>query len=81
MNKTMKGIWLFALLAVPSEAFAGKVDNVKKAVKDKCNKEIPIEILVTAVVRAYDCEPNRELTIAGCKIKCLKTEDGSVVGK
>jgi hypothetical protein len=81
MIQIVRGIVLLALLAISSEAFAGKVDKVKKAVRDQCNKEIPIETLVTAVIRAYECAPDREVTIAGCKIKCLKDDDGSVVGK
>lgn len=72
---------LFALLAFPHPAEAGKVDEVKKAVRTKCQTEIPVETLLTAVVRAYDCEPDQNVTIAGCKIKCLKNGDGKVVGK
>jgi hypothetical protein len=69
--------WLWA----PTEAWAGKLENVKKAVKDKCNKEIPPDLQVSAAIRAYDCEPEQTVTIVGCKITCLKENDGNVVGK
>jgi hypothetical protein len=68
------------LLPLP-QAHAGKVATVKQAVKDKCNKEIPIDILLASVVRAYDCQTNEEVTIASCKIKCLKGDSGNVVGR
>jgi hypothetical protein len=74
------GSTLYWLYCIP-QAFAGKVDNVKQAVKEKCNKEIPIEILRDSVVRAYDCQPEQEVTIASCKIKCLKGGSGNVVGQ
>jgi hypothetical protein len=63
------------------QAHAGKVASVKQAVKEKCSKEIPIDILLASVVRAYDCQPNQEVTIASCKIKCLKGDSGNVVGQ
>jgi hypothetical protein len=63
------------------QAHAGKVATVKQAVKDKCNKDIPVDILLASVVRAYDCQPNEEVTIASCKIKCLKDDSGNVVGR
>jgi len=63
------------------QASAGKVDSVKQAVKEKCNKEIPIEILWDSVVRAYDCQSDQEVTVASCKIKCLKGGSGNVVGQ
>ena len=69
-----------ALLPLP-QAHAGKVASVKQAVKEKCSKEIPIDILLASVVRAYDCQPNQEVTIASCKIKCLKDDSGNVVGQ
>jgi hypothetical protein len=69
----------FTLLPLP-QAHAGKVANVKQAVKEKCSKDIPIDILLDSVVRAYDCQPNQEVTIASCKIKCLKGDSGNVVG-
>ena len=71
------GVTLFP----PPRAVAGKVDSVRQAVKQKCNKEIPIEILRDSVVRAYDCQPDQEVTIAACKIKCLKVGSGDVVGQ
>jgi hypothetical protein len=69
-----------ALFPVPS-ARAGKVESVKRAVKDKCNKEIPIEILLDSVVKAYDCQPEQDVEINSCKIKCLKGSSGNVVGQ
>jgi hypothetical protein len=62
-------------------AFAGKVDSLKQAVKEKCNKTIPVEVLRDSVVRAYDCQPDQEITVAACKIRCLKGGSGNVVGQ
>jgi hypothetical protein len=70
------GLTLFPL----PQAHAGKVATVKQAVREKCSKDIPIEILLDSVVRAYDCH-NQEVTIASCKIKCLKGDSGNVVGQ
>jgi hypothetical protein len=69
-----------ALGPIP-QAHAGKVESVKRAVKDKCNKEVPIDILLDSVVKAYDCQPDQEVTINSCKIKCLKGSSGNVVGQ
>jgi hypothetical protein len=69
-----------ALLPVP-QARAGKVESVKRAVKDKCNKEIPVDILLDSVVRAYDCQPDQEIEVSACKIRCLKGGSGNVVGQ
>ena len=71
------GVTLFPL----SQAFAGRVDGVKRAVKEKCNKDIPIDILRDSAVRAYDCQPDEQITVAACKIKCLKGGAGNVVGQ
>jgi hypothetical protein len=81
MRRLLKVVVPLALLALPGRASAGKVENVKSAVREACKREIPIESVVNAVVRAYDCEPGQDVTIAGCKIKCLKGADGNVVGK
>jgi hypothetical protein len=70
------------LTVLPSpQAHAGKVAAVKQAVKDKCNREIPVDLLLASVVRAYDCQPDEEITVASCKIKCLKGDSGNVVGR
>ena len=69
-----------ALFPVP-QARAGKVESVKRAVREKCSQEIPIDILLDSVVRAYDCQPDQEIAIGGCKIKCLKGSSGNVVGQ
>lgn len=71
------GLTLFPL----PQAHAGKVASLKQAVKEKCNKDIPVEILVASVVRAYECQPDQEVTVASCKIKCLKGSSGNVVGQ
>jgi hypothetical protein len=81
MRTMSRGVLFAAFLVLPGQANAGKVDNVKNAVKEACNRDVPAESVLSAVVRAYDCEPGHDVTIAGCKIKCLKNADGNVVGK
>jgi ABC-type proline/glycine betaine transport system substrate-binding protein len=67
-------------LAFASPARASKVEEVKRAVKDKCSSEIPQKELLDAVVKAYDCQPKSDVTISGCTIKCMKGDSGNVVG-
>jgi len=67
-------------LALTSPVHASKVEEVKRAVKDKCTAEIPQKELLDAVVKAYDCQPKSDVTINGCTIKCLKGDSGNVVG-
>lgn len=77
--------WTFSLivllLSVSSSTYAGKVDDVKKIIKEKCNKDIPDETLMESVLKAYDCHPQTDVTIQGCTIKCLNTRSGKVVGE
>ena len=61
-------------------AFAGKVDDVKKAFKDKCGKDLPDTDVLSAVLKAFDCTPGADVAIADCTIKCLKDASGNVVG-
>jgi len=81
MKRAAMGILLLGSLLIPGEVSAGKVDDVKKVVREKCGKEIPPELLMSAAVRAYNCEPDQDVTILNCKIKCLNNQDGNVVGK
>lgn len=72
------GIVVGLVLSIP--ALAGKVDQTKLSVKDKCHKDIPEDQLLEAVVKAFDCQPQQEVTIADCTIKCLKASNGNVIG-
>lgn len=67
------------ILAAPC-AFAGKVDDVKKAVKEKCNADLADADTVDAVLKAYDCNPGADVKVGSCTIKCLKGGGGNVVG-
>jgi hypothetical protein len=67
-----------ALVSMPAQA--GKVDEVKKIIKEKCSKDLSDSEVTDAVVKAYDCTPDSDVSVAGCTIKCLKGGSGSVVG-
>jgi hypothetical protein len=69
------------VLLLPSPVLAGKVDDVKKAIKEKCGKDVPSTELLDAVVKAYDCQPEQDVSVADCTIKCLKGSAGKVVGE
>lgn len=74
------GLVAFALIISASfPAKAGKIDEVKAAVKAACNKELLSGELTAAVMGAYDCNPGSKVTVAGCAIDCKK-DSGSVVG-
>lgn len=68
-----------AYLCPPAQA--GKLDQVKKVVREACRKEIPDEELMEAVLAAFDCTPGTDVKVAECKIRCQKQGDGKVVGK
>ena len=68
------------LILIAPLAHAGKVDEVKKAVKDKCGKDLPEGDVLSAVLKAYDCSAGSDVTLADCTIKCLKDAGGNVVG-
>ncbi len=81
MNKMLKVMFLLMLIfAIVPASHAGKVDDVKKAVKDKCSKELPEDSLMDSAMKAFDCQPSQDVTIQGCTIKCLKANSGNVVG-
>jgi hypothetical protein len=69
---------LFSCL-IPQLGFAGKIDDVKKAVKEKCNKNIPSAEVMDVVLKVYDCTPDSDVVVGGCTIKCMKSS-GAVVG-
>jgi hypothetical protein len=73
-------IILGTVMTLAPPAHASKVEEVKRAVKDKCTTEIPQKELLDAVVKAYDCQPKSDVIISGCSIKCLKGDSGNVVG-
>lgn len=75
------GLFFISTSLFCSFASAGKVDQVKKAVKVACNKDLQDSELMDAVLKAFDCVPGTDVKIADCKLKCLKEGDGNVVGK
>lgn len=70
---------LLALALTPMVAKAGKVDDVRKTVKEACNLDIKEEDLMDAVVKVYDCNPNSKVKLGDCAVKCMKTT-GAIVG-
>ncbi|PWU12254.1 MAG: hypothetical protein C5B49_16620 [Bdellovibrio sp.] len=78
-----KGYWLFLLPFLASTARAGKVDQVREAVKNSCQKrELKENEILEAVLKAFDCTPGTEVqVVVECKIKCLRENAGNVVGK
>ena len=80
MKRMTFAVFLGIGLALAPPAHASKVEEVKRAVKDKCSAEIAQKELLDAVVKAYDCQPKSDVTIGACTIKCLKGDSGNVVG-
>lgn len=84
MKKTM--LYRFAIvflisLIVGQNSYGGKIDQVKVAVKSACNKDLGDTEIMESVIKAFDCTSGTDVTVTGCKIKCLKENSGSVVGK
>lgn len=77
---TIIAMMAMMLVLLSPSAYAGKVDEVKKAVKDTCGKELPSAEILDAVLKAYDCTPASDVAVGDCKIKCLKEAGGNVVG-
>jgi len=77
-NRLLIAALLVSVLS-PQLSFAGKIDDVKKAVKDKCNKDIPSAEVMDVVLKVYDCTPDSDVVVGGCTIKCMKSS-GAVVG-
>lgn len=67
-------------IMMSAPAYAGKVDDVKKAVKDKCGTDIAAAQVLESVIKAYDCNEGTDVKIGDCSIKCLKANSGNVVG-
>ncbi|MAE73730.1 MAG: hypothetical protein CL675_06515 [Bdellovibrionaceae bacterium] len=75
-----KGLPLLILLFSVS-SHAGKVDDVVTAVKEKCSKDLPKRVAAQSVKKAFlTCNPGTPVDIDGCKIDCLKKNEGSVIG-
>ena len=67
-------------LIIGTTAQAGKVDQVKQAVKNTCQKDIPDGEVMDAVLKSFDCSSGADVKLQVCTIKCLK-DSGNVVGK
>jgi hypothetical protein len=63
----------------PSVAMAGKVEDVKKMVKNTCNIVLKEEDVMDVVVKVYDCNPDSKVRVGDCVLKCMKPS-GAIVG-
>lgn len=68
------------LIFFSMQAFAGKIDDVKNAVKEKCKTELAQDQVLESVIKAFDCTEGSDVKIGSCTIKCLKANAGNVVG-
>jgi hypothetical protein len=72
---------LLGMLLFNSPAIAGRIDEVKKQLKETCKKEVPDSELMEVVKKALDCEPGTKVKIGDCVIKCVSQGGGRVVGE
>lgn len=68
------------LMFFSQQAYAGKIDDVKNAVKEKCKTELAQDQVLESVIKAFDCTEGSDVKIGSCTIKCLKASAGNVVG-
>ncbi len=80
MKSTIRSIAVLTALLLSTPVFAGKVDEVKNAVKEKCKIDLPAAQILESVIKAYDCNDGVDVKLEGCTIKCLKGNAGNVVG-
>ena len=64
-------------------AHAGKVEDVQKAVKGECSKDVDSSAALRMVKALFlDCVPGSKVDVAdACKMSCLKQNAGAVVGQ
>ncbi len=63
-------------------AHAGKVDDVKAAMKKFCSREVENNEALRLVKSLYlTCVSGQKVNINGCLMECLKENTGAVVGK
>lgn len=78
--KKKTGIAVLSMtLLLPQLSHAGKVDDVKKAIKDKCNIELKESQVMDVVVKVFDCNPDTKVQIENCTLQCMKSS-GAIVG-
>jgi len=71
------------LLLMSSLAHAGKVEDVQGAFKSApgCGKDIPGDVALRLVKDLFmSCTPDTDVDVEGCKVKCLKKNEGKVTG-
>ena len=62
-------------------ADAGKIDDIMAAAKQTCDKDIPKARAIKLVKKLYlTCKAGQRVDVDGCKILCLKSSSGAVVG-
>lgn len=64
-------------------AHAGKVEDVQKAVKAECSKDVDNSAALRMVKSLFlDCVPGSKVDVPdACKMTCLKQNAGAVVGQ
>lgn len=82
MNLLAKFSALVLALALSPAVHAGAVEDIQTAVKDQCKKEITSADALKLVKAVMKSCADGELVDAtdGCKVKCMKSGGGDVVG-
>ncbi|MFS4458497.1 hypothetical protein [Bdellovibrio sp. HCB2-146] len=63
-------------------AFAGKVEDVQSEVKKACGKDLSKDDALKQVKSLFlSCVPGDKVDVDGCKVSCLKSNSGAVVGQ
>lgn len=80
--KLSKQLLFVVLFLTGSVTFAGKVEDIQGAVKTQCKKELSSADALKLVKNLFmSCTSGSDVDVDGCKVKCLKANDGAVVGK
>jgi len=82
MNSYLRLVVIGLLIGAAPAANAGKVDDVKAALKSQCSKDVADSDALRMVKELYmNCTPDTKVDIDGCKVTCLKANAGAVVGQ
>ncbi|WP_295900078.1 hypothetical protein [uncultured Bdellovibrio sp.] len=84
MMKIVRFIFLIvALLSLKSPAYAGKVESVQDVMKKQCSKHVSHQQALSLIRPLYlTCIPGTLVSVdEKCKVQCLKSNAGAVIGR
>jgi len=82
MKKLIMVTAFLPIMLIGKAALGGKVEDVQAAVKTACSKDVPKDEALRLVKDLFlSCVPGDKVDVSGCKVSCLKVNEGAVVGK